>query len=154
MQLKVKFDMKMKTRRAIDRKFEHGKSGTNGYPMMQYKDLFKRTITMVLMVLMRPHRMTYMSAHQVAFVEAIVQHRPASWEGIFHWYSQDMIKIIAQQKVQLGQAKVSTSGGEIAKIQDKLGQVIDQLKHKEDDQNAEIDQVKAKLGAKEQEAQT
>ncbi|KAL2608041.1 hypothetical protein R1flu_026614 [Riccia fluitans] len=99
----TKFDLKMKTQRAINRKFALSKSGTNGYLVAQFKDPFKRTIAMALMALFKLHRTSYMlaiamalmalfklhrtsymSAHQVAFVESIVHERRANWAGIFH----------------------------------------------------------------------
>ncbi|KAL2633828.1 hypothetical protein R1flu_005307 [Riccia fluitans] len=67
----TKFDLKMKTRNAIDRKFSQSKLGTNGYPMAQFTDLFMQNIAMVMIALFKPHHTMYMLAHQVAFLEAI-----------------------------------------------------------------------------------
>lgn len=62
--------------------FKSSKSSKNGYRTRDYKDRYRRNVAVALIQLLQPHRTTYITSWQVAFVELALVGAPIHWACI------------------------------------------------------------------------
>ncbi|OAE33875.1 hypothetical protein AXG93_248s1000 [Marchantia polymorpha subsp. ruderalis] len=62
--------------------FKSSKSSKNGYKTRDYKDRYRRNVAVALLKLLQPHRTTYITSWQVAFVKLALIGAPIHWARI------------------------------------------------------------------------
>ncbi|OAE29486.1 hypothetical protein AXG93_1433s1040 [Marchantia polymorpha subsp. ruderalis] len=76
--------------------FNNGRSGTNGWKTVDYKDPKRRAIALGIIHILRPARTTYITAWQVGFFERVIKGHQVHWARIFY----DLVWVNASSRVE------------------------------------------------------